>query len=379
MFIFERPFSWWQKQNFFLYKTSEFKDDSILGFYEQNNIFSENSSLRSDYCEFLSINNLLDILRDFCVRCTDRISNKSDYWNSIYLNTILQMGKFAELNELYDNLEEHLRLDYRRRVNKTYLNGRSDVNFTNENMLFASLSSNFPVNVVNLPTDFYRRNRLAGLFSLNNIDVTFSRAYSPADAVAEDRSMFRFDLPDDLNVMDGTYGNQFTVYKIMKKITQSNCDGWNLVVEDDVLMVANAGEDLLSMIPSDAELYFVNDRLCKFNKIYSIEDHLRLWQDDPKIDSTAPGSDAYMVKRSAAEKIVNYFESYGIFNVGTDWAIISCCLNNESAIRLGEDRIIYKNYNNFFKENDNTNRVIAYVNSYPIFIHSPFNSYRAWR
>ena len=379
MFIFERPFSWWYKQNYYLYKNGEFKDNSILTFYDQEAIFDDKSITRSQYCEFLSINNLLDILKDFSIRCSKIITKKSDYWNSIYINTILQTGSFRELAELYETIDDDLKLDYRQRVNKTYLNGRLDVNFSNEKIIFETFSSIIPVKVVNLPSDFYRKDRLDGLFRFNGIEASFVKAYTPSAVASAKKDIFKFLLPDDLSVLDGTFGNQYTVYKIMKEISESKYEDWNLVVEDDVLMVSSVTHNLISNFPADAELIFLNDRLCKFNKLLSLEDHLKIWQDDPKVDSTAPGSDAYIVKKSAATKIVKYFETFGITSVGTDWAILSCCLTNKSASELGVDRVIYKNFKNFFNSNDNNNHINAYVNGFPVFVHSPFNSYRAWR
>ncbi len=199
----------------------------------------------------------------------------------------------------------------------------------------------YAVKVVNLPQDYARRDMCMAAMKRVGLAFEFAKAIRVDEIPASDQPLFTRPVT---RMEDGTFGNQLTQYRIWRQTAEGEPE-LTLVFEDDTTATM-AMEPFLrhAPLPADADIIFCNDRLCGDADRLTVEPiGTALAELSRRLPNLrAPGSDAYILTRSGAEKLSAIARTEKFHSIGTDWYILSHSIDASAVAGLNPDSILAK-------------------------------------
>lgn len=315
-----------------------------------------------------------DVMRDIHDRILGATRGKASAEDIIRLSDMyLAKGEFEAARSLADTLQGDRGRALRNRL-------RVALHLHQERHHFAGTYY-----VVNLPSDTHRRYRSEYRAQMLNCPIEIVRALRPEMIDESYHHLFSTSLD---NKTDGSFGNQFTQYKLWRAIASGTCE-YSFVTEDDAWLLGPIPDPITALnVPDDFDIVFVNDRLCPMTYDVDAENVSSSCPISLALgliaavfpDINALGSDGYFVSRRGAEKLVAIVEQNGFRAVGTDWLLVSHCVTPADIDSLPSGSNLHTILSQRLRRHAlPMTHLRAFVSVLPVVRHLPFNVSRANR
>lgn len=97
------------------------------------------------------------------------------------------------------------------------------------------------------------------------------------------------------------------------------------------------------------------------------------------IMKNAPGGDGYIMKRTALDKMLDYFDENKISDIGVDWMLLMNSLSREDLKHFKQDSIYRRMADRYRPFSPTRSRISACVLPRPLVKHAPRSTWNSWR
>lgn len=389
--IEKRPFSWWTKQDAQLRINGQLPADILIDYLDKLSIKAGDHQREMDrLADFLIVNSFFSILFFWADRSIDDEIERDGFlfFMRLKILALVETGRFDDLDLLIatKSYGEHRKRWIHATVCRLY-SGQSSALFhdgESYKMPYQGHGSDLDFVILSLPSDIYRRKKLGGLLDYNSASYSFFDGFKPTE-MPLDSPILNLDpeLTAHPELIKGNFGCAYSTYMLYKSLFDSRKDDYYLIVEDDIVTLGPlrlAGDSGLERALDEFELIYLNDRLrCSGNQVEPVQEALQWMDASEGIKKNAPGNDGYIIKRSALEKMLNYFEERKISDFGSDWMLLMNSLTREDLENFKPGSIYRRMADRYRPFSTSRSRISACVLPCPLVKHSPRSTWNSWR
>lgn len=389
--IEKRPYSWWIKQDSLLRIHGGEPADVLLAYLDGLAGFGGDQLQHLErFADFLVVNSFFSILDYWTSRQISAALDRDGYlfFMRLKIMAMVERGRFEELAKLIASggMGERRKQWIHATICRLY-SGKSPALFVEDGqyqMPFSGHGSDLSFWVLSLPSDVYRREKLAGLFRYNSCFYSFFDGVKPSE-MPLDSPIFNLDkkMAAHPELLKGNFGCVYSTYLLYSHLFRSAQDDYYLIVEDDIVTLAPLrldGSSPLREALDRYELIYLNDRLqCSGQAPEPVQDALMWMDSSAAIKKNAPGNDGYIIKRSALQKMLDYFDEVKISDFGADWMLLMNSLSPADLERFKPGSLYRRMAERYRPFSQRRPPISACVLPDPVVKHAPRSTWNSWR